>query len=171
MVLAEVRAEVERSPRLLERYPWFFGEDFVADRDMKTLRFSAAESSLIKTRQQFLLDWVSDNIEEFMGSKRKPPGPADCRVLAAAMVRGSLVATDDESMLRLAAEMEIPAIRCCDVLHKMWSAGRVQDGEVVTIYQALHRNGDMPAHWLVVRGTLFKRIKHRLTDEALRASG
>jgi len=170
VVLNEVRAEVQRNPRLKAKFPWFFDGDFMADREAKTLRFSAEERASVKAKEQFLLDWVSDNIAEFMSARRSPPGGADCRVLAAAMVRNAMVATDDEGMIHLAQEMGIPAMRCCDVLHKMWAAGRVEDAEVVAIYQALLRNSDLPVQWLIVRDTLFKRIRHRLTDEVLKES-
>lgn len=169
VVLVEVRTEVKRNPRLQQKFPWFFEGDFASDRDEKTLRFSAEDRAAVKRKEEFLLEWVSENISQFMGSRGRPPGPADCRALAAAMVRGAMIATDDESMLYLAKVMEVPSMRCCDLLHKMWSAGRVQDAEVVAIYQALHRNMDLPAQWLVVRNTLFKRIKHRLTDDLLAA--
>lgn len=167
VVVREVMREVARSPRLQLEFPWFADADLVDDREARCLRFSKQELISINDTKRFLLDWVADNAATFVHGKRRPPGEADCFVLAVAMERALTVATDDEGMVLLAEAMEISIVRCCDVLHKLWSAKRVQTEEVVAIYCALHGNGDLPAYWRLARTTLFAKIAHRLADEVL----
>lgn len=156
-ILKDVEEEVHRSARLRERFPWFDDPQFERERLARRVRLSGDEKAQIEhmasvLRGHVLHRWADPDC------KGSPPSPVDCFCLAFGQVRQAIVATDDLGMHQLAEEFEIDVFHCHDVLKKMLTAKVIDKGLVVEIYQALEANGDLPATWVEVKHTAFRKV-------------
>ena len=158
IVLPEVEKEVIHSARLTSHYPWFMEDDHRTERRSSQVKLSAAEKAQITKDDAFMRQVIGRNAAAYIQDRRSPPGPADRRVLAVALLKNWCVATDDEGMHILAKDFDIKIFYCFDVLHKMLSASMVGKALVVEIYEALERNGDLTAGWVAARTTIFKKV-------------
>lgn len=158
IVLPDVENEVLRSRELSFRYPWFDADDHRTERRSNTVRLDAQEKVRIKNDQQFILQYSRANAASLMRLGRDPPGPTDAHVLAVAMLKSWLVATDDEGMHEVGGAFGIKMLYCFDVLHKLLAAALVDKAKVMEIYEALEANGDLTAKWIEAKSMLFKRV-------------
>lgn len=158
IVLPDVEKEVLRNRELASRYPWFDADDHLTERRSNTVRLRADERKQIDSDQKFILNHSRANALSLMQKGRDPPGPTDCHVLAVAMLQSWWVATDDEGMHQVGRDFEIATIYCFDVLHKLLSAGMVDNAKVVEIYEALEANGDMTVKWHDAKTGVFRSV-------------
>lgn len=157
-ILPDVEKEVRRSSRLMFLFPWFEDDDHATERKARAIRLSAGEKLNIDNTSSVLRNYSTRNARSFMGNGRSPPGPTDCWVMAVAAERQWIVATDDAGMHRLGEEFGIEVWHCCEVLKKMLSAKLIDNAKVREIYEALERNGDLPAQWVTFKTTHFAKV-------------
>lgn len=157
-ILPDVEREVLRNPRLKLLFPWFTDTEHATERKTRAIRLSAQEKLNIGNTSSILRNHVTRNARSFMDKGRSPPGATDCWVLAVAFERDWIVATDDEGMHRLGEEFDITVWHGCEVLKKMLSAKLVDNAKVREIYEAVERNGDLPASWIAFKATHFAKV-------------
>lgn len=71
------------------------------------------------------------------------------------------MASDDEPLCSLAEDQGVEAIRCYDVVHRLHAAKKLTSREVVELFEALERNGDLTKKWVEARDGLLKKIFDR----------
>lgn len=161
LILAEVEKEVKANRRLRRTYPWFDDDEHKDERLARALRLAKEQRQSIAQTAQFLLDQVAEDARRFIADGGSPPGETDCYVLAVAIELSCSLASDDEPLCRLAADHGIEAIRCYEVVHRLHAAKKLTSLEVVELYEALERNGDLTRRWIEARGGLLKKIFDR----------
>ncbi len=156
-ILKNVEDEVHRSVRLRERFPWFDDPQFQEERVAKRVRLSKEEKAQIKSMASVLRRHALEQATN-AHYKGSPPSPTDCYCLAFGQVRQAIVATDDLGMHQLAKDFELPIFHGYDVLKKMLTARVIGRDQVVEIFRALEANNDLPATWVAVKYTVFKKV-------------
>lgn len=157
-ILKQVEDEVHCNPRLRFRYPWFDDPEFVDERMATRVRLNRDEKRQLDAATSVLLDHVRSNAFAYTSHGRSPPSPTDCFILAFGQIRPAIVATDDLGMHLLAKDFTIPLWHGHELLKKIHGAKLIDSGQVREIYDALETNGDLPASWVGVKHTTFKKI-------------
>lgn len=161
-ILEDVEREFERSPRLQSTFPWFQDGTLQSERLAKRFRLSGEDRAQLDAAASVLRGWVIANA----GQYRSPPSPVDCRVLAFGQLKEATVVTDDLAMHQLGEEFGIATMHGHELLRRMLAAKMVSKVDVRAIYQALERNGDLPATWIRDRDSLFPRLFCREGDDS-----
>ena len=157
-VLRDVEDEVQRSPRLQHKYPWFDGAELANERLAHTLRLSAEEKATLAVATSVLQGLVQMDLGRFTIKGRSPPSPIDCRALAFGQIRPAIVVTDDLGMHELANMVGIGIWHGPELLKKMLSAKLMTNDRVREIYEALEANGDLTATWVEAKHHAFVKI-------------
>lgn len=157
-ILEKVEDEVHRSPRLRFLYPWFDITEFSQERLATRIRLSNDEKRRVGAAASVFLATVRSDAAAYTSQGRSPPSPTDCYILAFGQIRLGIVATDDLGIHHLAAEFDLPVWHGHQLLKKMHSAKVIDSGLVRAIYESLENNRDLPASWLHVKHTAFKKI-------------
>lgn len=158
LVVPEIEDEVINRPRLTRLYPWFEDALLASERGAHMPKLTKADKQAIEQSHKFLLSHVARNATSYMKLERSPPGETDCYVLAVAMEKKWSVATDDENMHILGGEFAVPCFYGFDVMHKLHSAGMIDNNKVIEVYEALETNNDLPARWVGAKLKLFKKV-------------
>lgn len=157
-ILEQVEDEVHGSSRLRFLYPWFNGAEFSEERLATRIRLSKHERQTLDSAASILLAHVRHDAVAYTSHGRAPPSPTDCFILAFGQIRSAIVATDDLGMHQLAKDFAIPVWHGYELLKKMHSAKKIDNNLVREIYAALENNQDLPAAWVDVKHTIFKKI-------------
>ena len=157
-ILKSVEDEVQKSPRLKSNYPWFNDTDVSTERLHKKVKLSNKEKNQIEATTSVLRNYVLDNAADFTTLGRSPPSYIDCYCLAFGLTRCAIVATDDLGMHELAKIFEIKIWHGYQVLHKMFSAKKIDKHLVIEIYEALDRNGDLQQTWIDAKVGIFSKV-------------
>lgn len=157
-VLKDVEEEVHRNPTLRFKFPWFDEQVLADERLAARVRLTQEQKDGIDAAASVLRASVLADPMRFMEGGGSPPSPVDCRVLAHGVVRGCLVTTDDLNMHKLAHEFDIRVWHGYDLLKALLNAKAVDSALVKEIFDALERNGDLPASWRVARSIKFPKI-------------
>lgn len=122
-VLEDVEAEVQRSPRLRLRYPWFDGDASLSEERLaQRLRLSRDQRERLDASANFLHDGVLQDVRRFTTGGRSPPGPTDCRIRACGQVCPAVVVTDDLGMHDLATDFHLAVWHGFELLAKLRTA-------------------------------------------------
>ena len=157
-ILKDVEEEVYRSAKLRFRFPWFDGNELVAERLAKQVRLTAAERVDLEIAQSIIHGTVLSDVTRFMTQGRSPPSETDCHVLAFGQIRPAIVVTDDLGMHLLAADFTIAIWHGHELLAKMLTAKAVTKEQVRSIVEALEANGDLTGTWATAKHTTFVKI-------------
>lgn len=158
-MLPDVEDEVLRSGRLRHLFPWFSSDQTAAaERLSKGVRLTALQRQELDLASKFLHDWVAEEAVSFTSRGRTPPSRVDCRVLAFGQTHGAAVVTDDLAMHDLAGTFGIEVLHRHELLAKLRTAKMIDNDLVREIYEALDRNGDLPATWRAVKHKAFPRV-------------
>ena len=158
-VLPDVEQEVLRSGRLRHLFPWFSSDQTAAaERLAQSVRLTAAQRQELEIAARFLHDWVVEEAVSFASRGRTPPSRVDCRVLAFDQTHGATIVTDDLAMHDLAGTFDIEVLHGHELLAKLRTAKLIDNALVREIYEALDRNGDLPASWRAAKHKTFLKI-------------
>lgn len=157
-ILKDVEEEVHRNPALASKFPWFGNSEIRAERLAKQVRLTASEKAQLESATSVLMGYVSSDIQSYMTKGRSPPSKTDCYVLAFGQLRPAIVVTDDLGMHQLAETFSIPIWHGYELLAKMRTAKMIDTSLVKEIFEAVERNGDMPATWKTAKTTTFAKI-------------
>lgn len=158
-VLPDVEQEVLRSGRLRHLFPWFSSDQTAAaERLAQSVRLTAAQRQELEIAARFLHDWVVEEAVSFASRGRTPPSRVDCRVLAFGQTHGATIVTDDLAMHDLAGTFDIEVLHGHELLAKLRTAKLIDNALVREIYEALDRNGDLPASWRAAKHKTFLKV-------------
>ncbi len=157
-ILKDVENEVQQSPRLKLRYPWFDDPALEQERLSKQFRLSKGEKQQMQAATSVLRAHVLEICSNYTSLGRSPPSPTDCYCLAFGQIRPAIVATDDLGMHQLANDFNISIWHGHELLKKMLSAKLIKSELVREIYDALEINGDLTKTWRDVKYSTFKKI-------------
>lgn len=157
-VLKDVEDEVYRSPNLRFKFPWFDRQEIKEERLAKQVRLSADEKIKLAAATSVLRGHVTSDVQTYLVNGRSPPSQTDCYVLAFGLLRPAIVVTDDLGMHHLAKEFSINIWHGYELLAKMRAAKMIDTDLLKEIFEAVERNGDMPAKWKEAKHTTFSKI-------------
>lgn len=146
-LLPETAAEFLKEPRLRRKFSWFDDAEFIENRRDNLLRLTAAEVESIKHTWFWLRDWVRDQRNEFVQRKLNPPSPADCSILAHAIVAGVTVIADDGGLEHLAKETDLALMGSHRLLKALLDKGTVSVAQIQSAAKYLDYESDLPAAW------------------------
>ncbi len=135
-VNASVTEEFERQARLQNKFDWFTGAEFVADRS-RPLNISRKAAKGIDDTYDFMWAHVQD---EELG-----PSPVDVRVLATASELGIAMVTDDTDLLDMAALYGVHAMNSLELLRLMADEKHIDMDLVHRVVAQWRYDGDTPA--------------------------
>jgi hypothetical protein len=157
-VLKDVELEVQRSPRLQQKFPWFNQADLMEERSARQIRLKSQEKLDLENATSLLQGIVAQQASDFIKNGRSAPSPVDCRVLAFAMLRSAIVVTDDLGMHLLAELTGLNIWHGHELLKKMLSAKLITNDLVRELFEALDNNGDLPQTWRRVKHSEFLKV-------------
>jgi hypothetical protein len=135
----ELKDECLRQPRLAHKFDWITLEKYEKNRS-RPLTMSKAQHA--DADQNFDYIWGYVELEELSPSK------IDVRILATAMALGIRVVTDDQAMLKVAAEFGIATWSTLELMKEMIEANHISIDQVRRVVDQWIYEKDMPARSL-----------------------
>jgi predicted nuclease of predicted toxin-antitoxin system len=146
-VIKELQDEYNKSPRLLNKFPWVNDPEYRDNRSHR-VQFSKLERSEIEQAFDFIFDHKR--------TAYPTVSRVDVTVLAHAYVLGLPVVTDDTDMLALAKEFGITTLKTLDLLKLMLDSSHIDTTKVREIAGFLSYQNDRPKEFKADYKRLFK---------------
>ncbi len=138
----DLRDECLRQPRLANKFDWITLPKY-EDNRKRPLQLSKEQHAEVEQNFDFIWGHV---MTESLSTSR-----IDVRILATALALKIRVVTDDQEMLRLADEFDIPVWTTLELMHEMFQAEHISYDMVTRVVEQWIYDCDLPAKNLRAR--------------------
>lgn len=159
-VTSEVHTEWEKQPRLQTKFHWAGDAIYVGNRIANLVILTGSQLTAIWKSRQFIQSHALSVARALKADGCTIPSTTDCAVLAYTLVLNeqSINATavsDDQGMLWVARDLQIPAITSLQMVHTMVLAGTRTVANIQALAAYLDYEKDLPPDWRASGLSLF----------------